>query len=368
MSLRKRLPIIWVRSWSHVYVRAAIWMVFVFGVLRVNAADANASSNAKGRDNPTSAPATAQTAPESGCRSENSGTYDLNRIGQRNVSKGINFYSLAKERSLGQAMAAAIDSHTISVTDPKVKDYVVSLGQQIVRNSDAQVPFTIKVIDSKNPTTFSLPGGFLYVDQALILELDDEAELAGLMAHEIAHVVARHATRFETWKDSLEVLSIPATRILGPAGFSARQIGLLPLESKLNREYVFAADLLGVEYQSAAGYDPQAYIDALEKLDSEGIQKRARATSNNPKPDFVDRMFIHLGHSFSAYPPTELRILRLQTEIPRILPCRDEYVVDTDEFEEVKARLGAQGPVLRRLRPGQSPTGPVLQRHPSPPE
>jgi beta-barrel assembly-enhancing protease len=355
-------------GWSSEYRRVAICTVLVLGLLHVNAAGLGSSSTINETHNSSSAPASAPAASGSACQSDNAARYDVYRIGQRNVGKGLDFYSLAEERSLGQAMADAIDAQTVSVTDPKVKGYIDGLGQKLVRNSDAQIPFTIKVIDSKSPTTFSLPGGFLYVDQALILDVDDEAELAGLMAHEIAHVVARHATRFATRRDALDVLSIPAARILGPAGFPARQLGLLSLERKLNREYEFAADLLGIEYQFATGYDPEAYIDALEKLDSEGIQKRAQAAKNDPNPDFIDRMYMHIGRSFSAYPPTETRILRLQRLIPKLLPCRDNYVLDTGEFQEVQAQLRAEKVVLHRLRLGEGTTGPVLQRHPSPRE
>ena len=269
---------------------------------------------------------------------------------------------------MGESMAAAVDRQTKAVTDPKIKDYIVRLGQKIVRNSDARIAFTIKVIDSANPTTFSLPGGFLYVDEGLLLDVESEAELVGLMAHEIAHVVARHATRFATRKDALDALSIPASRLIGPAGIPARQMGLLPLERKVNRQYEFEADLLGLEYQYALGYDPEAYIRVLEKLDSDGIQKRAREARDNPNPDFVDRMYIHIGRSFSPYPPTEQRIARLQKQIPKLLPCKGDYVVDTSEFQEVKGLLGAQRLVLRRPHAGESSNGPVLERRPLPHE
>src|SRR4029077_17692422 len=128
-----------------------------------------------------------------------------------------------------QAMAAAMDVHTRFVTDPDIDDYISRLGQKIARNSDAQVPFIIKVIDSPDFRTFALPGGFLYVDKGLILEVDSEAELAGLMAHEIAHVAARHATRYASQKSAWNLISIPLAS-LGPAGLGARQIGPLSLK------------------------------------------------------------------------------------------------------------------------------------------
>lgn len=351
------------------YARVAIWTTVVLGALQLNAAEVSSSCTpVKDPDKSDAAPSADQLSPKSECNIDTSGKYAVDRIGRRSIGKGANLYSLEEERSLGEAMAAAVDRQTKLVTNPKVKDYISNLGQKIVRNSDSQVPFVIKVMDSKNPTTFSLPGGFLYVDVGLILDVDDEAQLAGLMAHEIAHVTARHATRLATRKESLDVLSFSAAKFIGPAALPARQIGLLPLDRKFSREFEFEADLLGIEYQYAAGYDPQAYIDALEKLDGEDIQKRTQALKTQPKPDWVDRLYMHIGQAYSAYPLTELRILRLQTEISKLLPCRNDYVLDTGEFQEVKAQLGAARLILRRPRPGDSTSGPILQRHPSPDE
>src|SRR6266446_1186084 len=152
-------------------------------------------------------------------------------------------------------MAAAIDLHTKFVDDPDINDYVNRLGQKIARNSDAQVSFTIKVIDSLDSRIFALPGGFLYVDKGLIMEVDSEAELAGLMAHEIAHVAARHATRFATRRYAWNMLSIPLIYLGGPAGFGIKQIAGIgvPLTfKKFDRDAEIEADLLGIEYQYAA--------------------------------------------------------------------------------------------------------------------
>jgi predicted Zn-dependent protease len=344
------------------YVGAAFGMAVAFCILQPYALGSSSLSPSESTDS-SSAPE--ETVASSGCAQAKSGRADVARIGQRNVGKGINLYSLGAERSVGEAIAAAVDKQTKTVTEPKVERYISQLAQKLVRKSDAQIPFTIKVIDSTNPTTFSLPGGFLYVDQGLILEVEDEAELAGLLAHEIAHVVARHATKFATRKEALDLVSLPMTGVIGAAAVPARQIGLLPLERKVNRDFEFAADLLGIEYQYAAGYDPQAYIKALERLDAEQIQKRAQAAIKQPNPDFVDRMYIHIGRSFSPYPPTESRIARLQKQISRVLPCRNDYVLDTGEFQEVKALLRAERLVLHRRRPGDSIGGPVLERHPS---
>lgn len=295
---------------------------------------------------------------------QNSKKYDVRRIGVRNISKGINIYSLSKERSLGAAMASAIDAQTPPVGESQLRNYINQLSQKIVRNSDAQIPFTIKVIDSKNPTTFALPGGFLYVDVGLILEVDNEAELAGLIAHEVAHVAARHVTRLATRRYALDSLvAFPIERIIGPVAIAVRQIGLVPVEKKFNRQTEFEADLLGIEYQYAAGYDPQAYLEALEKLDNSETQKRAQSPDQAKGVDLIDRLNRTLARAYADYPTTESRISKLQAEISELLPCRSEYVVDTGEFEEVKAQLEADRLILRRPRDGHE--GPVLQRRPS---
>jgi Zn-dependent protease with chaperone function len=308
----------------------------------------------------------AQIAPKSRRERRNSRKYDVNRIGQRNIAKGINVYSLLKERSLGATMSAAIDAQTPPVADSPTSDYINQLAQKIVRNSDAQVPFTIKIIDSKNPTTFALPGGFLYVDVGLISEVDNEAELAGLIAHEVAHVAARHATRLATRRYALDaILAFPIERIIGPLALAVRQIGLVPIEKKFIRQTEFEADLLGIEYQYAAGYDPQAYLEALEKLDNSETQESARASDQANGSAFIHHLNRTLARAYSDYPSTESRVLRLQAEISTLLPCRMEYVVDTGEFQEIKARLAADRLILRRRRGDGESKGPVLQRRPS---
>ncbi len=324
-----------------------VWAFDVQGSRRSNAAEAVSSS----------ASPTSQTAPGIEGKTEKSGKYDVDRIGRRSIGRGVNLYSLQKERALGQSMASAIDRGTRLVADPDINDYINRLGQKIARYSDAEVPFTIKVIDSPDIRVFALPGGFLYVDKGLIMEVDNEAELAGLMAHEIAHVAARHATRLATRRYAWGMLTVPLGYISGPAAIGTKQIG--PLTSKkFSRDAEFEADLLGIEYQYAAGYDPESFVEALEKLHS-----KAKAPPTTAKASFRDQ----IARAYASYPPTEERIEKLQTAISTLLPNRNDYVVDTSEFQEVKAKVAwADRPILRRHRAGDGPTnGPVLHRHPS---
>jgi beta-barrel assembly-enhancing protease len=335
----------------------------LFCVQQVRASDAGAPRTSQAADDASpAASATSQLGPGSEEKTEKSGKYDVSRIGQRSIGHGVNVYSLQKERALGETMASAIDRDARFVADPQVNDYISRLSQKIARNSDAQVVFTTKVIDSPDLRIFALPGGFLYVDKGLIMEVDSEAELAGLMAHEIAHVAARHATRFATRKYAWSLLSIPITYLSGPAAIGTRQIAPLTLK-KFSRDSEFEADLLGIQYQYAAGYDPQTFVEALEKLQSCDSKTRERIAKGLPAGGKAP-LRGQIARAFANYPPTEERIEKAQTQISSLLPGRNDYVLDTSEFQEVKTKLTwADRPILRRHRAGDGPSnGPVLHR------
>ncbi|MGI9101484.1 MAG: M48 family metallopeptidase [Terriglobales bacterium] len=250
--------------------------------------------------------------------------YNVDKIGDRNVGHGLDFYSLEKERALGKELSEEVERTAHFVRDPVIVEYVNRLGQNLVRNSDAKVPFTIKVIDNDEINAFALPGGFFYVNSGLILAAENEAELAGVMAHEIAHVAARHATKNATRSEIFNLASIPLIFIGGPAGYAVRQfVGLaVPMSFlKFSRDAEREADMLGLEYQYATGYDPQEFVRFFEKLHD---QKKKRGL---------------LSRAFSTHPMTSDRIKRAQDEIARYLPPRREYMVDTSDFQEAKARL-----------------------------
>lgn len=272
--------------------------------------------------------------------------YDVTRIGMRRVDRGVNFYSLEKEQRLGRELALELEEGVRLVEDPIISKYVNRVGQAIVRNSDAKVPFTIKVIDDEEVNAVALPGGYFYVNTGLIMAADSEAELAGVMAHEVAHVAARHATRTETKEKIWNLASLPLVFVGGPAGLAVRQImtfGLPVSFLKFSRDAEREADLLGLEYQWAAGYDPLALVQFLEKLHGREKQKHS-----------------FLAKAFSTHPMTEDRIKKAQDEIGSILLARDQYVVTTSEFEEVKARLASLNG--RQLANGQIQRKPTLRR------
>lgn len=296
--------------------------------------------------------------------------YDINLIGRRGIGRGFNVYSLKREHQLGESLADAFDRGTRIVNDPELNDYVNRLAQKIVRNSDAEIPFTVRLIDSGEiPRAYGLPGGYLYVDTALIFAAESEAELAGVMAREIAHVAARHATRALTRKNlynitgTLTLLTGPVGVMLGDAGGVAGPLSV----KKFSRESEYEADLLGIEYAYSAGYDPEALLVALEKLHALEVSRSA-AFAKIPGYHLASKIPFHqkIARGFASYPLTEDRIRRLQSEITTFLPDRKEYIVDTNEFQEIKSRLlSLQGPLqLRHHSDGDDPKGPVLRRAP----
>jgi predicted Zn-dependent protease len=275
---------------------------------------------------------------------------DPDEIGNRDVGKGVNFYSLDKEIALGKQLAQEVERQAKIVEDPIVAEYVNRLGQNLVRNSDAKVPFTIKVIRSEEVNAFALPGGFFFVNSGLILKADNEAELAGVMAHEIAHVAARHGTRQATKGQLINYGSIPLIFLGGWTGYAIRQglgvaipIGFLSFSRGMEAE----ADLLGLEYMYKAGYDPSAFVDFFEKIQT--LEKK--------KPGTMSKVF-------STHPPTDDRIKKSQENIQRYLKAKPEYVVTTSEFNDVKGRLYALEN-HRKVDDSKDANRPKLRRNPN---
>jgi len=260
----------------------------------------------------------------------NGGIDDLDAIGNRNVgcAKGMgNWYGLEGQIALGKQVSMQVETQSKVITDPVVTEYINRLGQNLVRNSDSQVPFTIKVIDSDDSNAFALPGGFFYVNSGLILAADEEAELAGVMAHEIGHVAACHAARGESRANLAQIMTIPLIFMGGPIGYAAYEgAGLaVPLTFlHFSRGFEAQADYLGLEYMYKAGYDPQAFISFFEKVQA----------TEKKKPGTISK-------AFSTHPQTPDRIGKSQQEIATILPAKQEYMVTSSEFDEVKARLAA---------------------------
>src|SRR5688572_12160025 len=253
---------------------------------------------------------------------------DPSMIGKRNSNTGIiagMSGSTEKEVRLGRELAAEVDRQAKFIDDPVITEYVNRVGQNIVLHSDAKVPFTIKVIDSDEVNAFALPGGFFYVNKGLVLAADNEAELAGVMAHEIAHVAARHAVENQRKAEIAQyAILVPAIifggglgQLIYQGGGFAALLGFM----KFSRGAEEEADKLGVQYMYAAGYDPTAMATMFEKLESK----------NKKKPGFISKLFA----THPAPPERRAASLALAARFPE----REEYVISSSEFQRVKSRL-----------------------------
>jgi predicted Zn-dependent protease len=274
---------------------------------------------------------------------------DVNAIGNRDIgARGPgNWYSTNWEIGVGQQYSQEVLKSSHMITDPVVTEYVNRIGQNIVKNSDAKVPFTIRVIDSDEINAFALPGGFFFVYSGLILAADEEDELAGVMAHEISHVIAHHAAREQTRDNIAQIASVPLIFMGGWTAYGiyeGSQIAIPLTFLSFSRTFEAEADYLGVQYMYKAGYDPQGMITMFEKL--EALEKQ--------KPG-------SLAKAFEDHPPTGDRIVNIENEIATILPPKPDYVETTSEFDDVKARL-ARIENKRKTDDGKGGNTPTLRR------
>ncbi len=271
---------------------------------------------------------------------------DVDAIGNRKLG-GFNMHSLETDIAIGKQMAQEVEKSSKLIDDPVVVEYVNRVGQNLVRNSDAKVPFTIKVIDSDEVNAFALPGGFFYVNSGLILRATEEAELAGVMAHEISHVTARHGTRGQSRAELMQLASIPAMifipyTLAGYAMYQGMNLAIPLAFLQFSRGFEREADYLGLQYMYKAGYDPNAYVTFFERVQAD--EKRHPGT---------------IPKVFSTHPPTPERIENTQKEIATILPAREEYIVSTSEFDAVKSRL--RNIVFSRKAKDAEPGKPTLR-------
>jgi len=276
---------------------------------------------------------------------------DVNAVGQRNIGgRGIgNWYSTNWEIGTGKQYSMEIEKSSHLVTDPVVVEYINRVGQNIVKNSDAKVPFTIKVLDTDEINAMALPGGFFYVNSGLILACDSEDELAGVMAHEISHVAAHHAAREMTKMNYMQLGQIPLIIFTqgtwtGYGIYEAAQLAVPLTFLQFSREYEAEADYLGIQYMYKAGYDPQGMVSIFEKLSA--LEKH--------KPGALSK-------AFSDHPATPDRIAAVENEIATILPPESQYMVTSSEFDQVKARL-ARIQNKRGLNDKKDNSKPTLRR------
>ena len=276
---------------------------------------------------------------------------DVDAIGTRNIGgRGLgNWYSINSEIGMGKQYSMEIEKSAHMVTDPVVVEYVNRVGQNIVKNSDCKVPFTIKVIDSDEINAMALPGGFFYVNSGLIMAADEEAELAGVMAHETAHVCAHHAARELTRMNYMQIGEIPLIIFTqgswtGYGIYEASQLAIPISFLEFSRDFEAEADWLGLQYMYKAGYDPQAFIQFFEKIDA--LEKHKPGT---------------LAKVFADHPQTPDRIAHSEQEIATIMPSKPDYVVTTSEFDDIKTRL-ARIENKRKLNDKSGGNKPTLRR------
>ncbi len=275
---------------------------------------------------------------------------DPDQIGNRDVSKGVNFYSIPKEIALGKQLAQQVIASNRVIDDPIISEYVNRVCQNLARSSDARIPLNSTVIQGEQVNALSLPGGYLFVNTGLILTAGSEAELAGALAHEIGHIAARHGTRQATKQEIASLSTVPLIFVGGWAGYGARQAAgaMIPMTYlKFSRAFESEADLFGLEYMYKAGYDPNGLVDIFEKIDSMGQRKTG----------MVSKLF-------SDHPPTGDRIIAVQKDIQELLKGQPQYVVNTSEFEAVKDRLLALENA-RKVEPAEQ-NRPRLRRPPAP--
>jgi predicted Zn-dependent protease len=270
-------------------------------------------------------------------------------IGKRDINKGqIDFYSLDKEVALGRQLAAEVDRESKFVTDPTVVEYVNRVGQNIVLHSDVKEPVEIKVIDSNEVNAFALPGGHLYINRGVLETADNEAELAGVIAHETGHVAARHGVEQASKANLINYGSIPLIFLGGIGGFAIRQAAGLavPLTFlKFSRGAEEEADRLGAQYMWSAGYDPHAMVTFFEKLEAK--EKKKPGT---------------IAKAFSTHPMTSDRIKEVGNLVARF-PDRQEYQLSSSDFDNVKSRVLS---INAARRSGEGRDGrPTLKRRPS---
>jgi len=272
---------------------------------------------------------------------------DPEQIGNRDVGKGVNLYSIEKEIALGKELAQEVERSAKIVDDPFAAEYVNRVAQNLARNSDIKVPVTAKWIDSAEVNAFALPGGFLFVNTGLMMKAETEAELAAVMAHEIAHVAARHGTRQASRGQIVNWASLPLIFLGGWPGYAVRQGASLALPLtflKFSRGFEREADLFGLQYVYKAGYDPTAFVDFFERM--EALEKK--------KPGTVSELF-------RSHPSVSKRIKDTQKNVQELLREQPLYVVTTSEFLDLKREM-ARTMSLRKSTPER--TGPTLRRHP----
>jgi len=273
---------------------------------------------------------------------------DVDEIGNRKIAhKSI--ISEEKEIAIGKQYSVEIERSAKLLTDPVINEYVNRVAQNVARNSDLKIPLTVKVIDDPSLNAFALPGGFLYVNTGLLMAAEEEDQVAGVVAHEIAHVAARHWASQMTKMTfaqyaMLPLIFVPMSYPVYMGVMEAYMQGVPLAFLKFNRGAEAEADYLGIQYMYKAGYDPNSYVTFFGKV----MEEERRMPGSMPQV-------------FMDHPPTGDRIIKSEEEIKQILPKKEQYLVSTSEFDDVKGRLQQVISNRKKLKPGET-GGPTLRK------
>ena len=318
LSIRSVLRNLGIKAWS----ASALLILFSMTLLRCSFAQG--PSCIQGKCDSSNQSAASNRPAKTTMRLEPK--YDISQIGHRGIGSGFNLYSSERERKLGEKLAAELDHSVTIIDDPLINKCLNRIAQAIVRHSEVSYQVTVRLVyDDDEVNAYSLPGGHLYMTSGLFMEVQTEAEMAMVMAHEIAHVAARHDTRTWTREILWDLPFFPILKVPGPIGYSAQQFASalrsVPV-MKFNRNTEHEADLLGLEYAYSAGYDPQGMLDLYERS----------VVEDSHAPNFIVRLF-------DTHPSMKDRLRRAKAETSTLLPPRNEYVLDTSEFQEAKHQL-----------------------------
>jgi beta-barrel assembly-enhancing protease len=264
-----------------------------------------------------------------------------------NVNK-VNSDTINKETRIGQAMAREVERVSRIIDDPATTQYLNNLAQNLARNSEASFPIQVKIIESDVKNELVLPGGFLYVNDGLILQAETEPELAGALAYGIAYGTLRCGEGHVVPDDPMQIGSMAAF-IFEPYGWAGYRVyeGMnlaIPLTYlKEERKLVLAADRLGLSYLHQTGYDPRESVSLLERI------SLSLAKSKNE------------SNALSAFPPLAVRLDCMRKEIAKVFPALETEAVLSSEFEKAKDRLSSR----KRVGPESVPR-PTLRQSPAP--
>jgi predicted Zn-dependent protease len=269
---------------------------------------------------------------------------DINAIGHRDIGnqRGLgNWYSLDKEKQIGAQLSADYEKSTFLIHDGAVQAYLDRLAQTISQNSDTQFQITTRVVDSEDPVAVTLPGGYQYISRGLLLQMENEGELASLIARGIAHTSLRSAARLATRASLMNMMTVPVIFAGpdGPIGMSTSDKDLsVPLTFlKFRRGEESAADYFGMQYLYKSGYSPKCFISFVQKVWPPKAQPISKA--------------------LSPFPLLPERLKALRSEIQEILPMQSTAITNTEDFAAFREHLLTLAPPPKPL-----PKKPTLLR------